>query len=219
MSLLIIHITGNGSLQSIVSLSAISIMATSNGIAPPGPLTNISGWENFKEEMDMYFVVVKEDDDKTKLITLLYQGGSELRRIWKTVKPGTAETTEIYKKSIALLDTYFLPKKNLTFERSKFRAAVQREGQGFMDYITELKELRAGCEFENYTEDSAVIDQFIERCSSAKLRKHLLGVADLTMDVLMTVARGEELSDKRAEVMENRLSHATQEPAIKREPE
>ena len=66
-----------------------------------------------------------------------------------------------------------------------------------MDYITELKELRAGCEFENYTEDSAVIDQFIERCSSAK---HLLGVADLTTDVLMTVARGEELSDKRAEV-------------------
>ena len=113
MSLLIIHITGNGSLQSIVSLSAISIMATSNGIAPPGPLTNISGWENFKDEMDMYFVVVKEDDDKTKLITLLYQGGSELRRIWKTVKPGTAETTEIYKKSIALLDTYFLPKKIL----------------------------------------------------------------------------------------------------------
>ena len=88
-----------------------------------------------------------------------------------------------------------------------------------MDYITELNELRARCEFENYTEDSAVIDQFIERCSSAKLRKHLLGVADLTMDVLMTVARGEELSDKRAEVMENRLSHATQEPAIKREPE
>ena len=105
------------------------MVQASNGIAPPGPLTNISGWENFKEEMDMYFVVVKEDDDKTKLITLLYQGGSELRRIWKTVKPGTAETTEIYKKSIALL------------------------------------------------------------------------------------------SDKRAEVMENRLSHATQEPAIKREPE
>ena len=94
-------------------MSAISIMATSNGIAPPGPLTNISGWENFKEEMDMYFVVVKEDDDKTKLITLLYQGGSELRRVWKTVKPGTAETTEIYEKSIALLDIYFLPKKIL----------------------------------------------------------------------------------------------------------
>ena len=97
MSLLIIHITGNDSLESIVSLSAISIMATSNEIAPPGPLTNVSGWENFKEEMD--FVVVKEDDHKTKLITLLYQGGSELRRIWKTGKPGTAGTTDIYKKN------------------------------------------------------------------------------------------------------------------------
>ena len=73
MSLLIIHITGNGSLQSTVSLSMISIMATSNGIAPPGLLTNVSVWENFKEEMDMYFVVVKEEDDKTKLITLLYE--------------------------------------------------------------------------------------------------------------------------------------------------
>ena len=49
-------------------------MATSNGIAPPGPLTNVSGWENFKEEMDMYFVVVKEEDEKTKLITWLYMG-------------------------------------------------------------------------------------------------------------------------------------------------
>ena len=144
MTLLIIHITDNGSLQSIVSLSTISIMVTSNGIASPGPLTNVSGWEKFKEEME--FVVVKEEDDKTKLIALLYQGGSELRGIWKTVKPATAETTEIYKKSIALLDTFFLPTENLTFERSKFRAAVQREGKGFMDYITELKELRAGCE-------------------------------------------------------------------------
>ena len=143
-------------------------MATKvSGISPPAPLTNVSGWENFKEEMDMYFIVVKEDDVNTKLMTLLYQGGPELRRIWKTVKPNPAETTEIYAKAIKLLDSYFLPKKNLTFERSKFRAAVQREGQGFMDYVTELKELRAGCEFDKYTEDTAVIDQFIERCSSA----------------------------------------------------
>ena len=195
-------------------------MATKvSGISPPAPLTNVSGWENFKEEMDMYFIVVKEDDANTKLMTLLYQGGPELRRIWKTVKPNPAETTEIYAKAIKLLDSYFLPKKNLTFERSKFRAAVQREGQGFMDYVTELKELRAGCEFDKYTEDTAVIDQFIERCSSAKLRKHLLGIADLTLDQLMTMARGEELSEKRAEVMENRLSHATHEPVIKQEQE
>ena len=69
--LLIIHITYNGSLQSIVLLSAISIMATSHGIAPTGPLINVSGWENFKEEMDMYLVVVKEDMDKFSHVSKL----------------------------------------------------------------------------------------------------------------------------------------------------
>ena len=118
-----------------------------------------------------------------------------------------------------LLYDYFLPKKNLTFERSKFRAAVQKTGQGFMEYLTELKELRTGCEFDKYTPETAVIDQFIEKCSSARLRKQLLGTIDLTLDKLTTMARGEELSDKRAEVIENRLAHSTHEPVIKREPE
>ena len=198
---------------------ATETVISNPGITPPTPLTNASGWENFKEEMEMYFIVINQKDTKIQLTTLLYQGGAELRRIWKTIKPTTDVTEDHYNNAVKLLDDYFLPKKNLTFERSKFRAAVQKTGQGFMEYLTELKELRTGCEFDKYTPETAVIDQFIEKCSSARLRKQLLGTIDLTLDKLTTMARGEELSDKRAEVIENRLAHSTHEPVIKREPE
>lgn len=202
----------------IMATKVVTVSAPN--VTPPAPLTDASGWENFKEEMEMFFVVTKEKDTLVQRSTLLYQGGLELRRIWKTIQPTPDDTEDHFKKAVKLLDAYYLPQKNVTFERSKFRAAVQRTGQGFMEYITELKELKSGCDFENYTADSAIIDQFIEKCSSTRLRKQLLGTAELTLTKLTALARGEELSEKRAEVMETRRTNAIHEPVtIKQEPE
>lgn len=196
-------------------------MATNNNINPPAALiiaSDQNNWETWKEEIEMYFVVAGVDDDKKKLLTLLYLGGPELRRIWKTIEPPTpapkTPPDDVYPPAIKILDGFFLPKKNLTFERSRFRATVQRDGQSFLAFITELKALRTNCDFNNYNADSALIDQFIEKCSSPKLRKQLLAINDLTVEGLVTLARGEELSNKRAEVIENRLGNTV----IKQEP-
>mgnify|MGYP001951249056 CR=1 FL=1 len=110
-------------------------------------------------ELELYFLASGITDQSRQKALLLYIGGAELREIHSTLN----DTNDSFTEAKKLFDTYFLPKKNLTFERSKFRAAVQLQGESAQAFVTRLRSLAKSCEFDQYSTNSAIIDQFIEK--------------------------------------------------------
>jgi hypothetical protein len=146
-------------------------------LTPPSPLTldyttsnQQTVWEEWLQNIEMYFIAANITDDKRKQALLLYVGGNELRKIHKTLDNGSI----IYKETIELLNKHFEIDKNITYERHKFRSRSQNQNESTVSYITELRRLAKSCQFDEYSSEEAIIDQFIENCQSTKLRRQLL---------------------------------------------
>ena len=103
------------------------------------------------------------------------------------------------------LTTHFSPLKNVTYERSLFRACSQQFNETVDQFITRLKERAAYCEFGAGV-DQMIADQVIEKCLSHRLRRKLLEMKDVTLAKLRETAQTIEYSDKRAQAMEGQAS-------------
>ena len=178
---------------------------TDLNIPPPSPLvvdmastSMYRTWEIWVENLESYFLAANVTDDKRKNSLLSYLGGEDLRKIQRTfVKKETFDETK------ALLETYFKPKENVTFERNKFHSTTQLPEEPIAPYITRLLDLARTCNFNNYNADQAVVDQVISKCHSTKLRRRLLRETDLKVDTLLNIAQGIEIADKQASVIEH----------------
>ena len=124
------------------------------GIPPPGPLhIDITGnqqeqiWREWIETLETYFLAANIVDSKRRKALLLYLGGDQLRIIYKTL----GDSAETFKNAKKLLDIHFQGKKNLAFERYKFRQAVQSPEESMKMYVTKLRDLSKHCKFEDYS--------------------------------------------------------------------
>ena len=121
-----------------------------HGITPPSPLhIDISSnqqtiWEEWLQNLEMYFLAAAIDETKRKKAILLYQGGSELCKIYKTLN----DDKDTFEDAKTHLNTYFTAKKNVTYERHKLRQRKQNENESIAVYITELKHLAKHCKFD-----------------------------------------------------------------------
>lgn len=75
---------------------------------------------------------------------------------------------------------YCEPRKNVIFQRYKFGNCVQKEGQTFNEFVTELKTLSSLCEYKE--EDNMVRDRIVFGIRDAKTKNKLLSMNNLTLD-------------------------------------
>ena len=161
------------------------------GLTPPAPIllsTSLSDqphvWENWISTLEFYFEAANIQKSKRKKALLLYIGGEELRRIHKTFNE-EYETRNQFEE-------YFHGKINLTFERNTFRCLTPQSDESNVHFITRLKTQSLKCDFNNYSSDHAICDQFIEKCQDKKLRRKLLSDSKLTLDKLIELAATSE---------------------------
>ena len=74
--------------------------------------------------------------------------------------------------AINLLNGYFEPKVNLTFEAYSFRQMKQDSSESVTQYSTRLKEAAKRCQFHDT--DREVKDQIVFTCISDQLRRKAL---------------------------------------------
>ena len=149
--------------------------------------------------------MVKMTDADSKQAGLLYYGGQDLSNVFETLKikmvarhPETHAHIDIYNQTKTVLATHFSSGESVTYERSNFRATKQLENESAKDYVTRLRRKATFCKFENYSPDAAIIDQFIEHCTSDSLRIKLLSLEQLTLDSLLSTAQARELAAHHA---------------------
>lgn len=153
-------------------------------------------WILWKEELDIYIVAAGVTDKKQQKALLLHLGGRELREIYKTLK----EESDDYGAICNKLETYFQPRKNLTYERFKFKQARQEDGEAIPNYITRLRNLALHCEFNNPEEE--VRDTVVATCNSNQLKKKLLSEKNLTLEKVLSIGKEYEAVLSQVEEMD-----------------
>lgn len=173
-------------------------------------------WLKWKHSFERFITANKVEDDNDKCNLLLVLGGLELQtyfdKITKwSVLAGTNDGTEPtvvlqYESAILSLDKYFAPQTNKRFERHLFRALKQDENEVFEEYIFRLQDQAKRCMFAD--EDDVIVDQVIEGCRSAELRKRLL-TEDLTLNETVMLGKTIEEVQKQTKMFDKPSSSYT----------
>ena len=178
---------------------------TSGGIIAPNKLNlgiecleQSKQWQYWIEELELYFSADNIQSEKRKYSLLLYLGGSELREIYETLD----DNEKSYKSAKAVLNAYFLDKKNLVYECYLFNSLQQKSDENYKAFMVRLKKFGMSCEFHTYTLEDAMIDKFVTGCKDSTLRKNLLGVKNLTLEKLVEKAISFETVNQQANIME-----------------
>ena len=124
-----------------------------------------------------------------------------------------AEDINTLTKAIDTLTVHFEDKKNIVFEEYQFRQARQEDDETIQAYHTRLKKLAQNCEFADV--DSEIKAQFIQHCTSTKLRRKGLKDPTVSEKDLLDYDRTLELTETRIIDLEqsnkavNKLRHTT----------
>ena len=175
-------------------------------IQPPSPLVidpvgnnQAETWKSWISNVEHFFLASGIECTKRKKAILLYCGGEQLRKIHSTLK----DELETYKNTKDLLAKYFDDKVNLIYQRHVFRQIKQESNESSKAFITRLKEQSCKCNYDEYSEDQALIDQYVETCNSNRLRKKLLLEKDLTLDKIVNIASTMEAVEIQSAVMDS----------------
>ena len=121
----------------------------------------------------------------------MYYAGTEVSELFDTL-PNQGTT---FDDAVKCLTDHFSPKKNVEFERFKFREEKQRQGETVDSFHLRLQQLAKTCDFkEKYAE---IKSQIIRGCLSSRLRRKALR-EEISLKELLDHARASELSEKQA---------------------
>ena len=153
-------------------------------------------WTKWKRAFNLYVRSCQVNAD-LKQPMLLHMAGLEVQDIYYAQTQGQDKT---YEESITLLDNYFTPKKNVSFERHQFRQVAQQPSESVDTYVCRLREKATGCDFDPL--DDAIRDQLVDKCSSSTLRRKLLEKEGLTLTDALKIARAYEAVDRQVKSFE-----------------
>ncbi len=90
---------------------------------------------------------------------------------------------------------------NDTFERYVFRHRLQKEGETFDEFLTELRESRKRCDFCDCMRDKLLKDQVITGVRDTELRERLLQQRGLSLTKCIDMCRAAESASSQAKEM------------------
>ena len=176
-------------------LQAIQPMLSFEPRADP---TNTSArWTKWLERFETYLVAANITNNARKRALLLYQAGSEVHEIFKTL-PNTGETDD-YDLAVTALTTYFEPDKNRIYQIYTFRQTIQQAGETIDEFHTRLRTLAKHCEFHD--EDFEIKMQIVCHGTSSRLRKRALKDQTYSLKDMLIDGRKLETSTAQASGM------------------
>ncbi|UYV74667.1 hypothetical protein LAZ67_12000456 [Cordylochernes scorpioides] len=127
------------------------------GIKPPAEFVSYSNekkWETWRESFEIFAIAVNLESMPLvrQRAILKHIAGEKKVMIYKTFHISENDTYPNVKEMLDMLTNHFKPFKNTIQRRNAFFTCVQKEKQGIMEFVTELKHLAQECEFENLTE-------------------------------------------------------------------
>ena len=130
-------------------------------------------WKTFKEDFNNFKIATELDKkpDAVQAATLKTLLGDECRHILRNLAL-TAEQDTSSEQIIRSLDSHFVRKTNILFERFQFYNVTQLKNETVSQYVDRLRQQSKDCEFIN--EEEMLRDKLILGCCDVETRTRLL---------------------------------------------
>ncbi|KAG8175794.1 hypothetical protein JTE90_013347 [Oedothorax gibbosus] len=188
--------SNNNHLNSIASTNGTCDMAHKFlNIEPFIPGDNpAESWADWRSSYELFETAVKynKENDETRIALLLSVIGKTSYKDYKTFIFADGQTRTI-KDVLDKFDDHYRPYKNTTLSTFVFNNIVQKQGQNFDAFVTELKLQADQCDFGSAYERN-VKDRIIQGMRDDVLRERLLREPQLTLARAMEIGKSAELS-------------------------
>ena len=164
------------------------------------PTSTSARWSRWLERFNTYLVAADIKDDGKKRALLLYQAGSEVYEIFKTLEEDEAKD---FKSVVKALKKYFEPEKNVIYQTYIFRQATQGKEEGIHEFHTRLRGLAKHCEFADA--DFEIEMQIVTNGTSSRLRMKALQDPTYTLTNMLIDGRKYATSSAQADGIKERF--------------
>ena len=166
-------------------------------------------WPGWKQRFQHYRIASKLDKEQPfrQVSSLIYSMGAEAEKVFLSfglsttpavLAPAAAEgqpevPAEADNFDIVLqkFDDYFIPKRNIIYERAKFHQRVQHVGESAQSFYRSLTELADTCDFVN--KDEEIWDRLVIGILDKEISVELQSKADLTLKHAVDRIRSSEM--------------------------
>ena len=173
-------------------------------------------WPDWKDRFILYRMATKlhKEDGEIQVSSLVYAMGREASKIFKsfTFDEPTEEIPDPanhFETVLAKFENYFIPKRNIIHERTKFHQRNQAPGESIEMFLRSLHDLARNCSFgENENEN--IRDKFIAGLSDPELSQKLqVEQEDFTLQKAISYARQWEMVKQQNRSVETSVNAAT----------
>ena len=181
---------------------ASSLTTMANFQIPPPDILELhdgstaSNWRTWVSAWINYRLATKLDkkEEARQVATLLAVIGKEANKVFRTFTWSSPDDAKKIAAVVSKFEEYCIPRENTIYERFLFFTRDQRESETVDQYLTELRQIAANCEFESVTPDQLLRDRLVTGTKTAKVRENLLKEKKLTLEKAIDIARAAELS-------------------------
>ena len=164
--------------------------------SPPEPFdfSQPTTWPAWKQRWTRYSMISKLDKDEKdmQVSTLVYCMGNQAEEIFASFKWEADDDKKDPDKVIAQFDKYFVPRRNVIFERAKFGSREQYTDEPIETYVRALYQLAEHCSF-GATKDDFIRDRLVLGLRDKALSEQLQMEEELTLSLAVDKYRHKEL--------------------------
>lgn len=165
-----------------------------------------------KRPFDLYLLGRGLAVDSQRRVLLLHVAGLDVQATDYTLLGN--EQPKDYNAMIKVLDDYFIPENNVSFERHLFIQIVQKSKKTFDQFMYKPKQQATSCD-SAVEEDDYNRDQLIGKCCSNRLRRKFLKKSGLVkLDVLLVIARAQEAIEHSGQAEKDQFDTERQQVRI-----
>ena len=190
-------------LPSTSPASSLTTMANFQ-ILPPDILeindgSTASNWRTWVSAWNNYRLATKLDkeEEASQVATLLEVIGKEANKVFRTFTWASPDDAKKIAVVVGKFEEYCIPRENTIYERFLFFTRDQRESETVDQYLTELRQIAANCDFESITPDQLLRDRLAPGTKTAKVRENL----KLSLEKCIDIAGAAESTAVQIKVM------------------
>lgn len=159
-------------------------------------------WRNFKQQFQVFLSAAgfEKLSEGRKASILLNAIGQEAQDLYFNVLKKD-EDSQKYERVLQLFDEYFAPKQNELINTFNFHTRKQEDGETFDNFYSEIKKLVKNCNYKEL-EDRMLRDRIVMGVKDQKIQRKLLENHDLTLDKAVSMCRTAELSREHARLIQ-----------------
>lgn len=174
-------------------------------IPPPEPFAfaTPNDWPTWKKRFIRYRTAsgLHEKPEGNQVDALVYLMGTQAEEVFNTFKLSDAEKKK-FNVVLSKFDAYFIPRRNIIFERALFNTRIQQDGESVEDFVTALHALADTCNYGVLREE-LIRDRLVVGLRDRRVSEKLQLDADLDLLKALTVARQHETVRQQQAEMHN----------------